>query len=101
MLEAALAATKEPGALRARLLGLLAVELTSAGDDVAERRLALADEAVQSGRAAGDSVTLAWTLDTAIFATVSFESASSTVMKSNGPRIAYWSLTWPPIRSIS
>jgi len=69
VLEAALAATKEPGALRARLLGLLAVELTSAGDDVAERRLALADEAVQTGRAAGDSVTLAWTLDTAIFAT--------------------------------
>ena len=60
---------RERSAVRARLLGLLAVELTSAGDGAAERRLTYADEAVATARASGDPATLARVLDAAVFAT--------------------------------
>jgi class 3 adenylate cyclase/tetratricopeptide (TPR) repeat protein len=101
VLEEALALTRDAPAVYPRLLALLAVELTSAGDSVAARRLALADEAVATARASCDLATLARVLDAATFATwvperlalrVSWsEEALALAVKLGDPVLEYWS----------
>jgi len=69
VLEVALAAESQDSPSRASLLAWLAVEYSSAGDELLERRLALADEAVAVARRVGDPATLAEVLDAGVFAT--------------------------------
>jgi tetratricopeptide (TPR) repeat protein len=69
VLEAALAFEPHDSASRASLLALLAVEFSSAGDEMLERRLALADEAVAVARRVGEPATLARVLDAGVFST--------------------------------
>ena len=70
VLELALGAVgRDATADRARLLCLLAVELTWAGDF--DRRMALVDEAIDVARRVGDRPTLAWVLTMQFYATSS------------------------------
>lgn len=69
VLEAALRTNGDDSASRASLLALLAVELTATGDKTLDRRLSLADEAVDVARRVGDPAALAQVLGAGVFST--------------------------------
>jgi hypothetical protein len=80
LIESALDAVgPDPGGERARLLALLASEVTFAGDH--ERRLALADEAESMARALDDADLLAWVLASTGFAVLSIDRAARLVAR--------------------